>query len=120
MHFVCIASCIIFTLIPIIHGENDCSESRKMCEIRTAITSGIASVVDALPQYNFDTKMQLVILGYYHDPKVNFCAMSCSTEITIEDFDKADKLLMNFDLNMADLIDKQKAHYTKMDFSTSN
>ena len=110
----------MFILIPIVQGGNDCSESRKICEIRTAIMSGIASVVDALPKYKFDTKMQLVILGYYHDPKVNFCAMSCSTEMTIEDFDKADKLLMNFDLNMVDLIDKQKAHYTKMDFSTSN
>ena len=93
-----------------------------MCEIRTAITSGIASVVDALPQYNFDTKLQLAILGYYHDPKVNFCAMSCSTDMTMEDLDKADTLLMNLNpyLNMADLIDKQKAHYTKMDFNTSN
>ena len=57
----------LFTLIETTSGTADCTESKTVCQVRTAITAGVASVVDAIPHNDYDIgKKNIVLLGPLH------------------------------------------------------
>ena len=97
-----------FALIPIIKGIQDCSDNTASCQIRTAVASGITSVIDAIPPNDYEYgKKNLAILGLYDDADMNFCSNVCSTETSAEDFDQIDALLSKNELKMQELKEDQ-------------
>ena len=106
--------CFLFTFIETISGTEDCNESQKICQVRTAITAGVASVLDAIPynHYNF-AKKHIALLGYYTNPEtMNFCSKTCSTATLVGDFDQIDELITNGQLGVEKL---KKEHQVDID-----
>jgi hypothetical protein len=60
-------SYLLFTLIETTSGSEDCTESKKICQVKTAITAGVASVLDKIPynDYDFGNK-NIALLGPLH------------------------------------------------------
>ena len=104
----------LFVLIETTSGIEDCTESQKICQVRTAITAGVASVLDAIPHNNYDfAKKNIALLGYYINPEMmNFCSKTCSTETSVGDFNLIDQLLTNGKLGMEKL---KKEHQVEID-----
>ena len=97
-----------FALMPVIRGTQDCSDNTASCQIRTAVSSGITSVIDAIPPNDYEYgKKNLALLGLYDDADMNFCSNVCSTETSAEDFDQIDVLLSNNELKMQELKEDQ-------------
>ena len=58
---------LLFALIEKTSGAKDCTESKTVCQARTAITAGVSSVVDAIPQNAYDFgKKNIALLGPLH------------------------------------------------------
>ena len=105
----------LFTFIETISGTEDCIESKKICHVRTAITAGVASVLDAIPQNDYDLgiKKNIALLGYYTSPEMmNFCSKTCSTGTSVGDFDQIDQLITNGQLGIENL---KKDHQVEID-----
>ena len=105
----------LFTFIETISGIEDCTESQKICRVRTAITAGIASVLDAIPHSNYDSRIKknIALLGYYTSPEMmNFCSKTCSTGTSVGDFDQIDQLITNGQLGIEKL---KKEHQVEID-----
>ena len=105
----------LFTFIETISGIEDCTESQKRCHVRTAITAGVASVLDAIPHndYNLGIKKNIALLGYYTSPEMmNFCSKTCSTGTSVGDFDQIDQLITNGQLGIENL---KKNHQVEID-----
>ena len=91
----------LFTFIETISGTEDCTESQKICQVRTAITAGVASVVDAIPHNDYDIeKKNIALLGYINPEMMNFCSDTCYTETSPGDFDQIDQLITNGQLGI--------------------
>ena len=105
----------LFTFIETISGIEDCTESQKLCHVRTAITAGVASVLDAIPHndYNLGIKKNIALLGYYTSPEMmNFCSKTCSTGTSVGDFDQIDQLITKGQLGIENL---KKEHQVEID-----
>ena len=102
------------TLIETTSGIEDCIESQKICQVRTAITAGVASVVDAIPHNKYDFGIKnIALLGYFTNPDLmNFCSKTCSTETLVGDLDQIDQLITNGKLGMEKL---KKEHQVEID-----
>ena len=97
-----------FALMPIIRGMQDCSDNTASCQIRTAVSSGITSVIDAIPPHDYEFgKKNLALLGLYDNADMKFCSNVCSTETSAEDFDQIDALLSKNELKMQELKEDQ-------------
>ena len=105
----------LLIFIETISGIEDCTESQKLCHVRTAITAGVASVLDAIPHndYNLGIKKNIALLGYYTSPEMmNFCSKTCSTGTSVGDFDQIDQLITNGQLGIENL---KKKHQVEID-----
>ena len=97
-----------FALMPIIRGMQDCSDNTASCQIRTAVSSGITSVIDAIPPHDYEFGMKnLALLGLYDNAVMKFCSNVCSTETSAEDFDQVDALLSKNELKIQELKEDQ-------------
>ena len=106
-------SYLLFTLIETTSGTEDCTESQKICQVRTAITAGVASVVDAIPHNDYDVeKKNIALLGYTNPEMMNFCSETCYTETSVGDFDQIDQLIINGQLGIEKL---KKEHQVEID-----
>ena len=106
--------CFLFTFIETISGTEDCTESQKICQVRTAITAGVASVLDAIPHNHYDfAKKNIALLGYYTNPEtMNFCSKTCSTGTSVGDFDHIDQLITKGLLGIDNI---KKEHLVEID-----
>ena len=97
-----------FALMPVIRGMQDCSENTASCQIRTAVSSGITSIIDAIPLHDYEFgKKNLALLGLYDDADKSFCSNVCLTETSAEDFDQIDALLSKNELKIQELKEDQ-------------
>ena len=104
--------CLLVILIEITKGTEDCTKSKTICQVRTAIAAGVASVLDAIShkEYAFETK-SIALLGYYTNPGLNFCLETCSTETSVGDLDQIDQLITNGQLQIEKL---KKEHLSQI------
>ena len=115
MEMLRILLCFLFTFIETISGTEDCTESQKICHVRTAITVGVTSVLDVIPHNDYDLgiKKNIALLGYYTSPEMmNFCSKTCSTGTSVGDFDQIDQLITNGQLGIENL---KKEHQVEID-----
>ena len=103
----------LFTLIKTTSGTEDCTESKTVCQGRTAITAGVASVVDAIPHNDYDIeKKNIALLSYTNPETMKFCSKTCSTATLVGDFDQIDELITNGQLGVEKL---KKEHQVDID-----
>ena len=105
--------CFLFTLIETTSGTEDCTESKTVCQVRTAIIAGVASVVDAIPHKDYEfEKKNIALLSYTNPETMNFCSKTCSTATSVGDFDRIDQLITNGQLGIEKL---KKEHQVDID-----
>ena len=105
--------CFLFTLIETTSGTEDCTESKTVCQVRTAIIAGVASVVDAIPHKDYEfEKKNIALLSYTNPETMNFCSKTCSTATSVGDFDRIDQLITNGQLGIEKL---RKEHQVDID-----